>query len=245
MLLNLDAEDGKEDYVFPDEDTGGLTKKEAVFRDALTKKYKNCGRCGTEVSCKVNRHGLHSHLTFNQINAWAIALVCRHPYLMEHLHSPLASQASESSDVSLDRPPKTELFMDFFATDISTSLPSTSSAATSAPSPTTLNQNFHPYGDTIFPTQYNPIPIPFPSYEQPFTLDPMYQSTTIDDFLREIEERDPRRQLTGYASCFQDLGYLDLSEIFWMDMQTLQASTGMPDGIAYLVRRELDERREK
>ena len=77
MLLNLDTEDGEEEYIYPDEeDGGGLTKKEAVFCDTLTKKYGNCGRCGIGVPCKVNRYGLHSHLTFNQINAWAIALVC-------------------------------------------------------------------------------------------------------------------------------------------------------------------------
>lgn len=76
MLLDLDAEDGEEAFIFPDEeDSGGLTKKEGVFRDTLTKKYGDCRRCGTGVSCKINRLGLHSRLTFNQVNAWAIALV--------------------------------------------------------------------------------------------------------------------------------------------------------------------------
>ena len=76
-------------------------------------------------------------------------------------------------------------------------------------------------------------------------LDPAYKSTTIDSFLKDIEERDPRRYLSGYASCFQDLGYLDLSEIFWMDTQTLQNSTSMPEGVAHLIRREMDECRKK
>jgi hypothetical protein len=91
MLLNLDAEDGEEEYILPDEeDGGGLTKKEAIFRDTLTKKYSNCRRCGTGVPCKINWYGLHSHLTFNQMNAWAIALVCGQLYPMKCFihHSP-------------------------------------------------------------------------------------------------------------------------------------------------------------
>jgi hypothetical protein len=93
------------------------------------------------------------------------------------------------------------------------------------------------------PIPYDPLSIPF--YEPPPTLDPAYKSTTIDSFLKDVEERNPRRYLSGYASCFQDLGYLDLSEIFWMDTQTLQNSTGMPEGVAHLIWREMDECRKK
>ena len=65
-LLNLDAEDGEEEYIIPDKgNSGGLTEKEAVFCDTLTKKYGDCQRCGTGVLCKTNRNGLHSRLTFN------------------------------------------------------------------------------------------------------------------------------------------------------------------------------------
>jgi len=78
LLLNLDAEDGEEEYIIPNEDDNeGLTKKEAAFHEALVKKYSDCKRCGEEVRCKINRHGFHSRLTFGQINAWAVALVCR------------------------------------------------------------------------------------------------------------------------------------------------------------------------
>jgi hypothetical protein len=83
MLLNLDAEDGEEEYILPDEDdAGGLTEKETQFRSMLTKKYSDCRRCGAETPCKINRLGLHSRLTFNQINAWAVALVCECLYPM-------------------------------------------------------------------------------------------------------------------------------------------------------------------
>lgn len=44
---------------------------------------------------------------------------------------------------------------------------------------------------------------------------------------------------------FGDLGYLDLSNIFWMDAQSLQACTGMPKGTAYLIQREMDECQKK
>jgi len=80
LLLNLDAEDSEEEYIIPDEgNSGGLTEKEAVFDDTLTKKCSDCQRCRTGVLCKMNRNGLHSCLMFNQINAWAIALICIYP----------------------------------------------------------------------------------------------------------------------------------------------------------------------
>ena len=93
------------------------------------------------------------------------------------------------------------------------------------------------------PIQYNPLPISL--YEQPPMLDPTYESATINNFLMEIEESDPRRRVMEYASCFGDLGYLDLSDIFWMDVQTLQATTGMPEGVAYMVRQEMDKCQKK
>ena len=128
--------------------------------------------------------------------------------------------------------------MDFFPTDTPSSLPSASNAAPPSSLPATLDPSFPPYGNMMPPLQYNPFPTPF--YEPPM-LDPTYESTSIDDFLREIEGRDPRRHLMEYSSSFVDLGYLDLSEIFWMDVQALQLSTGMPVGVAHLVRREMDE----
>jgi hypothetical protein len=101
----------------------------------------------------------------------------------------------------------------------------------------------------MFPVQYNPFPVALCEPPPTFNTSPMltaeYQSTTIGEFLREVEEHDPRRNLMEYITCFADLGFLDLSEIVWMDVQTLQASTGMPEGIAYLIRREMDERCQK
>ena len=103
----------------------------------------------------------------------------------------------------------------------------------------TLSPVLPPYSNLIPPIQYNPFSIPF--CELLPALDPEYQSTTVDDFLKKIEEHDPRHYLTEYASRFRDLSYLDLSEIFWMDVQALKASTGMPKGVVHLVWRMMDK----
>jgi len=76
-------------------------------------------------------------------------------------------------------------------------------------------------------------------------LDTAYQSTTIEAFFREIEEHDSCRHLAEYASRFSDIGYLDLSEIFGINVEALKASGGMPEGIAYMIQREMDKRQKK
>jgi len=134
-----------------------------------------------------------------------------------------------------------DLFIDFFPARASTSTLPVGSMAASPQPPVALSPVLPPYSNLVPPIQYNPFSTPFREPPPTPTLDPEYQSTTVDDFLKKIEEHDPRRHLTEYASRFRDLGYLDLSEIFWMDVQTLKASTGMPEGVAHLVRRTMDE----
>jgi len=110
--------------------------------------------------------------------------------------------------------------------------------------PITANQTAPLCSNMVPPLQHGP-PLSIPIYEPPPVLDAAYQSTTIEAFFREIEEHDSRCHLAEYASRFSDIGYLDLSKIFGMNVEALKASGGMPEGITYMVRREMDKRRKK
>jgi hypothetical protein len=83
-----------------------------------------------------------------------------------------------------------------------------------------------------------------PSLTSP-ALDPAYAKLSIYKFLLTTEAKDPRRQLTQFASSFAEKDYLDLGEIFHMDAKTLEATVGMREGTARHVRKVMDEYQQK
>ncbi|KAF9646555.1 hypothetical protein BDM02DRAFT_3188760 [Thelephora ganbajun] len=196
LLLNLDADEGEDEYLLQGEEGGDtMTEQEALYHDALTKEYTRCEHCGYDVPCKVNRFGLHHHLSWLQLNAWATAL------------------AANSPGVTLCNPPQAPLFDEFHPSLIH-------------PSSSALPQ---PIANLISPPQAPPI------------LDSKYATLSIEDFLCMIEQKDSQRDVKKYISSFTEKGYFDLSEIFYMDSKTLEASVNMPEGTAWLVQKTMDE----
>jgi len=51
-------------------------QKENKEFQKLKKKMVSCNKCGPEKWCKVNKLGMHVHLTAPQLGGWAHVLVC-------------------------------------------------------------------------------------------------------------------------------------------------------------------------
>ncbi|KAJ6474919.1 hypothetical protein C8R45DRAFT_935453 [Mycena sanguinolenta] len=56
-----------------DEDIADGERKAMAELDA---EYRKCMRCGPTFVCKIDRSGVHIHLSFNQRRAWAVSLAC-------------------------------------------------------------------------------------------------------------------------------------------------------------------------
>ncbi|KAJ6448753.1 hypothetical protein C8R45DRAFT_1132733 [Mycena sanguinolenta] len=55
------------------------TKKKDGEKKAMAEhdaEYRKCMRCGPTFVCKIDRSGVHIHLSFNQRRAWAVSLAC-------------------------------------------------------------------------------------------------------------------------------------------------------------------------
>ncbi|KAK6997464.1 hypothetical protein R3P38DRAFT_3059170 [Favolaschia claudopus] len=92
-ILDLDHADSDDD----DFDSGvGIMDKEASFFKSLQTKYGNCQLCGPSKACKVTVTGEHRPLSIPQLRGWSRSL------------------AAGTHKVTLDSPPKDELFRMYF-----------------------------------------------------------------------------------------------------------------------------------
>jgi len=83
-----------------------------------------------------------------------------------------------------------------------------------------------------------------PSFAPPI-LNQAHANLSIYEFLLAIETKDPRHQVTQFASAFAKKDYLDLGEIFYMDAKTIEVTVNMREGTAWYVRKVMDEYRQK
>lgn len=70
-ILDLDNDDDDEG-----DDDEGVMEKEKKFLEQLQKSLKTCQLCGPTKCCKIANNGQHVVLTFHQLRAWAVSLVC-------------------------------------------------------------------------------------------------------------------------------------------------------------------------
>ncbi|KAF8143233.1 hypothetical protein K438DRAFT_1945901 [Mycena galopus ATCC 62051] len=65
-----------DDSVGEDDDDEGVADGEKKAMAELDAEYRKCMRCGPTYVCKIDRSGVHVHLSFNQRRAWAVSLAC-------------------------------------------------------------------------------------------------------------------------------------------------------------------------
>ncbi|KAF8188188.1 hypothetical protein K438DRAFT_979548 [Mycena galopus ATCC 62051] len=63
-----------DDSVGEDDDDEGVADGEKKAMAELDAEYRKCMRCGPTYVCKIDRSGVHVHLSFNQCHAWAVSL---------------------------------------------------------------------------------------------------------------------------------------------------------------------------
>ncbi|KAJ7438981.1 hypothetical protein FB451DRAFT_1378089 [Mycena latifolia] len=111
QILDLEhAGSGDDDF---DEGTGIMGTESKHF-EQLQKMYSRCQMCGPEKACKINSSGTHQPLSHNQLRAWARSLVRNSSLKLSCQAKP--RQAAETHGVTLQTPPKAQLFAMFFKT---------------------------------------------------------------------------------------------------------------------------------
>ncbi|KAF8133504.1 hypothetical protein K438DRAFT_1787644 [Mycena galopus ATCC 62051] len=228
-ILDLEhAGSGDDDF-----DEGlGIMDKEVKCLEQLQNHHGRCQRCGPSLSCKIDRAGNHHQLTNPQMRGWARSLL----------------QATGTHKVTLNNPPQDDLFRMFHkisatpttaapehptfpgmgqymgypfmppwamqgppAAGVFSSAPVTPSPAVSRPSHTS-----HASTSTL------PA---FPSSDPP-DMGALNPYTEIPEFIRQLHEYYPQRNLVQYIDRFGDLDYYNIDEI---------AKLGGPDNLVELI----------
>ncbi|KAF8577596.1 hypothetical protein K439DRAFT_1621959 [Ramaria rubella] len=70
-IVDLDSDQGA---IVPDEVTAHQQQENDELA-TLKRKQSQCPRCGDQIYCKINKHGVHVKLSHNQLAGWATALV--------------------------------------------------------------------------------------------------------------------------------------------------------------------------
>lgn len=120
VLLNLDEEDGEDAGRLDDDGEEGddqtesaeFTERQKEWSKRLDTVLRGCNRCGPQIFCKVAKN-IHRPVTFGQRRAWVVELVCR---VFIEISSLIItySQAAGKHGVTLNTPPRHELFHMYF-----------------------------------------------------------------------------------------------------------------------------------
>lgn len=212
-VLMMDLGDNDDD----EDDGNGMMEKENKAYGQLEKVLTKCQLCGPTKFCKINKVGEHVCLSFQQRRGWAVAL------------------ASGAHGVTLQNPPKSELFRDFSSHPLLSSKSAVSSPAVAPPGFMTPQAMGQPYmfpwympPAPGYPGGYPPTPTPMypPPHQQPQPppahgipssdgFDDTYANPypEINAFITKLSEKQPRRQLTKHIADFDVKDYYNIDQL--------------------------------
>lgn len=242
-MLDLEhAESGDDDF----DDGLGIMDKEVKCLEQLQNHHGRCQRCGPSLSCKIDRAGNHHQLTNPQLRGWARSLVRLDFFIIAFVFTNL--QAAGTHKVTLNNPPQDDLFGMFYK--ISATAPI---AAPEHPTFPGMGQYMGypfmppwamqgpPAGGVFSGSPVTPSPavsrpshtshaststLPaFPSSDPP-DMGARNPYTEIPEFIRQLHEYYPQRNLVHYIDRFGDLDFYNIDEI---------AKLGGPDNLVDLI----------
>ncbi|KAJ7580329.1 hypothetical protein C8J56DRAFT_1057968 [Mycena floridula] len=245
-LLDLDNDD-------EDDDDGGdvsaFIEREKEKMVELDRKLSQCVSCGPSKFCKIDKAGRHHHLSFLLRKIWSAAL------------------AAEKQGVTLDRPPKDDLFGMFFSAKATTEPEIPGPIA--APGMTAPPYMYPPYYPPPHPSMYAGYHTPgsqlsssshkrrqpssSPVREVMASSDPFEQASqypSIQDFLKDLDLMDTRCRYQRYKAAFEDKDYFHIDKIAQMSAGTLtgpdfEMSAGNADFFLKMLGKKMQKTQEQ
>ena len=238
-LIDLDNDDEEPD------DTGdnSILDKEQKFHEQLEKALTRCQLCGPMKYCLISRNGEHVNLTFQQRRGWIAALVILvHLYLSDgqtNSDVSFVEQAHGMHGVTLQTPPRSDLFADFHGLVVSKKI----DTPVGTPTPTPATMYMPPPG--YMPPWFAPPAFPYagfpvtpqitsagssraekhdlPSSDPPDEafLEPYPE---IDSFLNRLVVTNPKRKLSSYIELFENHDYYNVDDIANITLERLTAA---------------------
>jgi hypothetical protein len=231
---NVFSDGDDDDELLEDEGEGDeLGGEENAQLELLEAVLRQCALCGPTKFCKINKHNMHVDLTMPMRRAWAVSL------------------AAKDTNVTLRRPPDTNLFGEFhnhrthatssqlshtshFATGFDPQMMQMQMLTQMAMVNSMLMSNA---GNPMAPMAPQNVAAPGPSISNSDPLDPLTlpQYSTIRDFLIRLNENQPLRRLEQAIERFEAEDFIYIDEICGLELGEIEL-LGITKGNAYFIR---------
>ncbi|KAL0574774.1 hypothetical protein V5O48_007185 [Marasmius crinis-equi] len=206
-----------------DDDLDDKEVMRAVYKE-LRGHLAKCARCGKEESCKIDRNAQHVNPTHNQLWTWSSAIFHKQP------------------GVTLDTPPKTDMFSAFYPQTrdhICSRSNSSHASINSAPAPSTPVTNVRHMMEAFTPlitalagcqhaSSVSPPSVPSRAAVAALSSSLVSPSTIVhtelDVFLRNLHEHHPKRSLDLLIDRFTNNGFYSVYELSSLKPKDLTGS---------------------